>query len=66
VTLRSSDLLETRDHNVEVDTMSDLCRGRTVVNLWRRSGREPNAHVAVGIDSDAFIALLLERLAALG
>jgi inosine-uridine nucleoside N-ribohydrolase len=60
------DLLETRELNVEIDCESELCRGRTVVDLWRRSGREPNAHVAVGIDSDGFIALLLERLAALG
>ncbi|HEX6701131.1 MAG TPA: nucleoside hydrolase [Gaiellaceae bacterium] len=60
------DLLETRELNVEIDCESELCRGRTVVDLWRRSGREPNARVAVGIDSEAFIALLLERLAALG
>ena len=60
------DLLETRELNVEVDCESELCRGRTVVDLWRRSGREPNAHVAVGIDADAFVALLLERLASLG
>jgi len=60
------DLLETRELNVEIDCESELCRGRTVVDLWRRSGREPNAHVAVGIDSDGFIDLLLGRLASLG
>jgi inosine-uridine nucleoside N-ribohydrolase len=60
------ELLETRELNVEVDTTSDLCRGRTVVDVWRRTGREPNAHVATGIDSDAFVGLLLERIAALG
>jgi inosine-uridine nucleoside N-ribohydrolase len=59
-------LLETKELNVEVDCESELCRGRTVVDLWRRSGREPNAHVAVGIDADGFVALLLERLASLG
>jgi inosine-uridine nucleoside N-ribohydrolase len=37
-----------------------------VVDLWRRSGREPNAHVAVGIDADAFVQLLLERIESLG
>jgi inosine-uridine nucleoside N-ribohydrolase len=60
------DLLETRELNVEIDCESELCRGRTVVDLWRRSGREPNAHVATGIDSQAFLELLLERLASLG
>jgi inosine-uridine nucleoside N-ribohydrolase len=60
------ELLELRRLNVEIDCESSLCRGRTVVDLWRRSGREPNARVAVGIDADAFLDLLLERLSALG
>jgi inosine-uridine nucleoside N-ribohydrolase len=60
------ELLELEHLNVEIDCESSLCRGRTVVDLWRRTGREPNAHVAVGIDSEAFIDLLLERLSALG
>ena len=59
------ELLETRELNVEIDCESDLCRGRTVVDVWRRSGREPNAHVAVGIDSSAFVELLVERIGSL-
>jgi inosine-uridine nucleoside N-ribohydrolase len=60
------DLLEKRHLHVAVDCESTLCRGRTVVDLWRRTGEEPNAHVAVGIDADAFVSLLLERLESLG
>ena len=60
------DLLETRELNVEIDCESELCRGRTVVDLWRRTGLEPNAHVAVGIDSERFLDLLHQRLARLG
>jgi pyrimidine-specific ribonucleoside hydrolase len=56
-------LLDTAERNVEIELESELCRGRTVVDLWRRTGRPANAHVAVGIDSEAFIELLLERLA---
>jgi len=59
------DLLETRELNVEVDCESELCRGRTVVDVWRRSGREANAKVAVGIDAAAFVELLVERVASL-
>jgi inosine-uridine nucleoside N-ribohydrolase len=59
------DLLETRELNVEIDCESELCRGRTVVDLWRRSGREANAKVAVGIDSAAFVELLVERVGSL-
>jgi inosine-uridine nucleoside N-ribohydrolase len=59
------DLLELRRLNVEVDCESSLCRGRTVVDVWGRTAREPNAHVAVGIDANGFIGLLRERLARL-
>ena len=60
-------LLETRHLNVQVDCCPvELCRGRTVVDLWRRTGLEPNAHVATGIDSERFLDLLHQRLARLG
>jgi purine nucleosidase len=52
--------------NVEIETASDLCRGRTVVDCWHRTDREPNAHVGLQIDADAFFDLLLERIATLG
>src|SRR5947199_3101289 len=60
------DLVETKHLNTEIDVESELCRGRTVVDLWRRSGREPNSHVGVEIDSEGFLDLLVERLNALG
>jgi inosine-uridine nucleoside N-ribohydrolase len=59
-------LLELERLNVRVDCESELCRGRTVVDVWRRTGLDPNANVAVGIDSERFLALLLQRLARLG
>jgi inosine-uridine nucleoside N-ribohydrolase len=57
-----SDLVETRFRNVEIDVESELCRGRTVVDLWRRTEREPNAHVGVDIDADGFLELLVDRI----
>jgi inosine-uridine nucleoside N-ribohydrolase len=56
-------LVDTAERHVAVECGSELCRGRTVVDLWRRTDNEPNAHVAVDIDADAFIELLLARLA---
>jgi inosine-uridine nucleoside N-ribohydrolase len=52
--------------NVEVELESELCRGRTVVDRWRRTERPPNADVAVEIDGDAFLELLLDRIGGLG
>jgi inosine-uridine nucleoside N-ribohydrolase len=60
------ELLTTLERNVEIDCDSELCRGRTVVDLWRRTGREPNAHVGVDVDADGFVDLLVERISSLG
>jgi pyrimidine-specific ribonucleoside hydrolase len=59
-------LIETRRRNVQVELESDLCRGRTVVDLWRRTEHAPNAHVGVRLDADGFFDLLVERVATLG
>ncbi|HXG75607.1 MAG TPA: nucleoside hydrolase [Gaiellaceae bacterium] len=59
-------LVETRHRNVEVELESELCRGRTVVDLWQRTERPPNVHVGVALDRDGFFALLRERIASLG
>ena len=58
-------IVETLHRHVDVDCESRLCRGRTVVDLWHRTGGEPNADVGVGIDADAFLELLCERIASL-
>jgi pyrimidine-specific ribonucleoside hydrolase len=59
-------LVETRHRNVAIELDSELCRGRTVVDLWKRTERQPNAHVGVDLDVDAFFDLLVERIATLG
>ena len=55
-------LVTTIDCNVEVELVSELCRGRTVVDLWRRTGRAPNAEVGVELDTPGFFDLLVERI----
>ena len=59
------DLVRTQHLNVEVETESELCRGRTVVDLWSRTDRPANADVGVEIDADGFFELLLERITTL-
>jgi inosine-uridine nucleoside N-ribohydrolase len=56
------ELVQTEHRHVAIECESELTRGRTVVDLWRRTGNGPNAHVGVGIDGRAFIELLLDRL----
>ena len=59
-------IVTTEHMNVEIETESELTRGRTVADRWRRTDRAPNAHVGVEIDADAFLELLLERIATFG
>jgi inosine-uridine nucleoside N-ribohydrolase len=59
-------LLRTETCGVRVDTGGELSRGRTNADLHARSGWAPNCHVAVGIDADRFLALLIERISSLG
>jgi inosine-uridine nucleoside N-ribohydrolase len=60
------DLVTTEHRYVQVDVGPEPGRGRTYVDLWKRTGREPNAHVGVEVDAAAFIALLADRLTSLG
>ena len=60
------ELLRVQACAVEIETQSELSRGRTLVDLWGRTEREPNVDVAVGIDADAFLDLLVERIGSLG
>lgn len=59
------ELLTCLDRHVEIE-LSGICRGRTVVDTRQRTTLpEPNAHVAVDVDVEAFRKLLLERLVSL-
>src|SRR5690242_2036931 len=61
-----ADLLRTVHCNVQVDCASELCRGRTVADIWNVTGRPVNAHVATEVDGPAFLDLLVERIGSLG
>jgi inosine-uridine nucleoside N-ribohydrolase len=58
-------LMTTRHANVAVETRSDLCDGRTVVDLRGVTDREPNADVGVDVDAARFLELLVSRIESL-
>jgi inosine-uridine nucleoside N-ribohydrolase len=59
------DLVRAEPRYVQVDVGPEPGRGRTYVDLWRRTGNEANAHVGVDVDGPGFVEFLLERLEAL-
>jgi inosine-uridine nucleoside N-ribohydrolase len=58
-------LVMTEHVDVEVETESQFCDGRTVVDLRATTGRPPNADVGVDIDAERFLELLVGRIATL-
>ena len=65
-TLLRPELVTTIDALVTVDTTAGPARGMTLVDVDRWDGQATNAQVAVGVDRDAFVTFLCERLARLG
>jgi purine nucleosidase/pyrimidine-specific ribonucleoside hydrolase len=59
-------LVTTAHRNVEVELVSELCRGRTVVDLWQRTDRPARTHVGVDLDTTRFFDLLVGRIATFG
>lgn len=59
------DLFSTRECAAAVDPGPGPCRGRTVIDRWRRSKAPANVTLLETLDADGFFALLAERLTTL-
>lgn len=60
------DLVRTVPYRVDVETVSELTRGRTVVDLYAQTGRPPNVDVGREIDRERFVDLIVDAVAAMG
>ena len=58
-------LVETLHCNIEIETRSDFCDGRTVVDRWLVRDAPKNAQAGIDVDSERFLELLVSRLASL-
>ena len=56
-------LVETEMCRVDIETVSELTRGRTVADQRGLSGRPPNAEIGLRIDRTRFVELLVEAVA---
>ena len=56
------DIIETRHYYVAVETTGTLTLGRTVIDTNFRSGRDPNARVAMSADTARFGRFVLDTL----
>jgi inosine-uridine nucleoside N-ribohydrolase len=58
-------LVTTLHCNTEVETKSQWCDGRTVVDRWLVTDRPTNSDVGIDVDAHRFLELLVERIATL-
>ena len=58
-------LVTTHECNVAIETASQYCDGRTVVDRLHVTGRPHNCRAGIGVDADRFLELLVERIATL-
>jgi inosine-uridine nucleoside N-ribohydrolase len=58
-------LVETLRTNVEIETESQWCDGRTVVDRWHATERPANADVGIDVDAARFLELLCTRIGSL-
>lgn len=63
--LLKPELYTGRHCNVEIETVSELTLGMTIVDWWAVTGRKANALVIRDVDHDGFFDLLIERIARL-
>jgi inosine-uridine nucleoside N-ribohydrolase len=59
-------LVTTLECNISIETASEYCDGRTVVDRWLVLEDAPNyAHAGIDVDAERFLELLVERISTL-
>jgi pyrimidine-specific ribonucleoside hydrolase len=58
-------LVTTIHCNTEIETASQYCDGRTVVDRWLATDRPKNCNAGIGVAAERFLELLVERISSL-
>jgi inosine-uridine nucleoside N-ribohydrolase len=58
-------LVTTLACNISIETQSQHCDGRTVVDRWHVTGLPQNAEAGIDVDAERFLELLVERIGSL-
>jgi pyrimidine-specific ribonucleoside hydrolase len=58
-------LVTTLHCNISIETGSEFCDGRTVVDRWLVTGLPKTAHAGIDVDAQRFLELLVERIGSL-
>ncbi len=55
-------IVTTKYLNVDIEVHGELTAGRTVVDLWKVTRKDPKVHVGVDLDTPAFVTMLLDAV----
>lgn len=58
------EIFSCRDYYVEIETGGAYCRGATVADVRKTTGKQPNARVMMDLDRDRFAELLVDSIRA--
>jgi len=64
-TLVNSDVVECENYFVDIETMGELTRGQTVADVYGVTGKEPNCKVAMKVNNDLFVSIMMDAIKAL-
>lgn len=59
------EIFQVRDYHVDIETKGELTYGQTVVDVWRTTGKNPNARIMLNADSSKFFDIFFEKLSLL-
>jgi len=61
-TLINPDVVEFEDWFVDVETKGELTRGQTVADVYKVTGNEPNCKVAMKVNNDLFMSIMMDAI----
>jgi inosine-uridine nucleoside N-ribohydrolase len=64
-TLINPAVVECENYFVDIETKGELTRGQTVADVYGVTGNEPNCKVAMKVDNDLFISMMMDAIRAL-
>ena len=61
-TLVNPDVVEFENYFVDIETQGELTRGQTVADVYGVTGKEPNCRVAMKVNNDLFMSIMMDAI----
>lgn len=58
----NNEIINTKKYHVDVETQGEITRGKTVVDVFKVTGKKENIDVGLGIDREGFVEIVKETI----